>query len=171
MTVAWYTDSGQNSFGMPTSPIVTHSAARDPIFGPERELARLNELVDGLPERGADGTRRGRHRKVCFAGGGEPARGSGGNAGAAHDRGAVRGPAAVREGCTSSCCQRSIMPTGPQPPCRVDAREDLAATRSRFFKLLDRPEAQTQVASLLKWGLQQRIDTEFDLAEPSPSSR
>lgn len=39
MTVAWYTDSGQNSFGMPTSPIVTHSAARDPIFGPERELA------------------------------------------------------------------------------------------------------------------------------------
>ena len=38
---------------MPTSPIVTHGAAGDPIFGRERELARLDELVDGLPERGA----------------------------------------------------------------------------------------------------------------------
>ncbi len=38
---------------MPTSPLVTHGAAGDPIFGRERELARLDEMVDGLPERGA----------------------------------------------------------------------------------------------------------------------
>lgn len=38
---------------MPTSPIVTHGGAGGPIFGRERELAVLDELVDGLPERGA----------------------------------------------------------------------------------------------------------------------
>jgi hypothetical protein len=38
---------------MPTSRTVTRDGAGDPIFGRERELARLDELVDGLPERGA----------------------------------------------------------------------------------------------------------------------
>jgi DNA-binding CsgD family transcriptional regulator/tetratricopeptide (TPR) repeat protein len=37
---------------MPTSRTVTLDGAGDPIFGRERELARLDELVDGLPERG-----------------------------------------------------------------------------------------------------------------------
>src|SRR3954470_21738279 len=38
---------------MPTSPIVTHSGAGGPIFGYERKLAVLDELVDRLPGRGA----------------------------------------------------------------------------------------------------------------------
>jgi hypothetical protein len=38
---------------MPTSPIVTHDGAEGPIFGRERELAVLDELVNGLPECGA----------------------------------------------------------------------------------------------------------------------
>jgi DNA-binding CsgD family transcriptional regulator len=37
---------------MPTSPAVTRGGAEDPIFGRERELARLDELVDGVRERG-----------------------------------------------------------------------------------------------------------------------
>jgi predicted ATPase len=38
---------------MPTSPTVTRSGAGDQIFGRERELTRLYELVDEVPERGA----------------------------------------------------------------------------------------------------------------------
>ena len=38
---------------MPTSPTVKHGGAGDQIFGRERELARLGELVDGIRERGA----------------------------------------------------------------------------------------------------------------------
>jgi hypothetical protein len=38
---------------MSAPPIATHGAGEDPIFGRERELARLDELVDGLPELGA----------------------------------------------------------------------------------------------------------------------
>jgi KaiC/GvpD/RAD55 family RecA-like ATPase len=37
---------------MLTSPIVTHGDAGVSIFGRERELAVLDELVDGLLERG-----------------------------------------------------------------------------------------------------------------------
>ena len=38
---------------MPTSRIATHGAGEGPIFGRERELAQLYELVDEVPERGA----------------------------------------------------------------------------------------------------------------------
>src|SRR5919205_2051008 len=33
--------------------IISYGAAEDPIFGRERELARLERLVDGVSERGA----------------------------------------------------------------------------------------------------------------------
>ena len=39
--------------GMTTSRIATHGADEGPIFGRERELARLEELIDWVPERGA----------------------------------------------------------------------------------------------------------------------
>jgi DNA-binding CsgD family transcriptional regulator/tetratricopeptide (TPR) repeat protein len=40
--------------GMTTSRIATHGGANEgPIFGRERELAQLDELLDGVPERGA----------------------------------------------------------------------------------------------------------------------
>ena len=38
---------------MPTSPTVSHGDAGDQIFGRERELARLDELVDAVSEHGA----------------------------------------------------------------------------------------------------------------------
>jgi transcriptional regulator with PAS, ATPase and Fis domain len=38
---------------MPTSPPVSHGDAGDQIFGRERELARLDELVDAVSEHGA----------------------------------------------------------------------------------------------------------------------
>jgi hypothetical protein len=41
------------TIGMATSSGATHSAAGDPIFGRERELTELEELVDGVFERGA----------------------------------------------------------------------------------------------------------------------
>lgn len=37
---------------MRTSPIATHTGAGGPLFGRERELVALDELVDGLPRRG-----------------------------------------------------------------------------------------------------------------------
>ena len=45
---------------MPTSPTVTNGGAGDQIFGRERELARLDELLDRVPERGAALLVRGR---------------------------------------------------------------------------------------------------------------
>jgi hypothetical protein len=41
------------TIGMATFSGATHSAAGDPIFGRERELTELEELVDGVFERGA----------------------------------------------------------------------------------------------------------------------